>query len=457
MREPLRVISQWMLTADNLRSPPPLVQAAYKQVGREDEGEAQHWIDWSDDELTQLLQVVDQQRLEFSEEDAHANVRLAVARYLETTVIPSVADPAIWKLPERLRNARKEGTLMYHPAQQKFVTIWDEKAGLPLLCPDDAREEAMRLQRRYVPILADWRNSGKAVHQGVFTTPNVAPGKLRAEMRRICKRLVDVLWKSGKFPQIKGMMVTLEAPLSRHRDWNVHLNVLLMCDGYLDYGDVRRAWHWDVELQRVRVDPKKDESYADAIKRSMRELVKYPVRAMPEKSHAKAAAARADASGRDHGAHDADGREETGRLEVPGGTGGDRSDEATARARSDDRAAAPALIDWTAAEWIEWWEAHQKFRRTRTYGELYGIAKPEPESLDGFVAVGFVRREGTQLIRRLTLLDSIPGDKSSETSLVDRYRRALQSLRGPPDEARRALQLTSEAMQAWQQHPDLTH
>jgi hypothetical protein len=399
MREPFAVTTKWVLAGgDALTSPPPAVQAAYRQIDRQNRASTAHYIDWSSEEIEPLLHLVDQQRLEFDIEDSHANVRLAVARYLETTVTIASADPSIWKLSARLRAARQTGTLMYNPMAKKFITIWDDKAGLPLLCPDDAREEAMRVQRRYVPTLVDWRNNGKAVHKLVLTMPNYAAGSLREGMDTIFKRFRRLVLKSGRFPEIKGALVTLEAPLSEHRDWNVHLNVIVMCDGFLDYGKLRALWHWQVDAYRLR-------GSQEDVETALRELIKYPVQAMPSKS---------------------DGH-----------------------ARNGSRA--PALTEWTAAEFIEWWDAHQRFRRTRTYGLLFGLDDPEPESLEGFVSIGFVCHDGTRLVRRLTLLDSIPGDKSSGTGALDRYRRAIERLHGPPDAAREGLQLAEQAIAAWEQ------
>lgn len=397
------VLHSWLVNAHDVLDPPARVIAAKEQIARQENAQGGHWLNWQPQALEDLLQLVDQQRLEFSAEESHANVRTAVARYLDHVVMPQCADLAIRKLPGRLREARQSGLVMWNPSDQRFVTLWDTKAGLPLLCPDDAREEAMRLQRRYVPTLTGWRNNGKALHYAVFTMPNFEPGKLRQGMQAIFKRFRALL-KSGKFPEIVGALCTLEAPLGRCRDWNVHLNVVLMCDGFLDYKKLREQWHWDVEIQRLRGDQ-------EAIEATLRELVKYPVQAMPSKSASKA----------------------------------------------DRERAAPAMTEWTAQEWVEWWNAHKGFRRTRTYGELFGIEKPEAESLDGFIALGQVKHDGQAFRFRSALLDSIPGDKSSGVGYLDRLRRHLRGLSGPPDEALAMLEAAAEVEKRWQQAPKPTH
>lgn len=400
MRDPCGVVSRWMTKGGgDILEPPPFVQAGLRQLDREDEAQADHLLLWSPDEAVPLLQLIDQKRLPFDEEDYHDNVRKSVARFIEREVLPHVADPRLEKVPMQLREARQKGLVMYRPSDRKFITIWDTKAGIPLLCPDDAREEAMRVQRRYVPTLAAWRNDGKALHKIVLTVPNFAPGKLHEGMRAIFKRFNKIILKSGRFPEIKGALVVLEAPLGETRDWNVHLNVILMCDGFLEYQKLRDLWLWTFNARRIRGDSVED------IEKELREIIKYPVQAMPSKSAEHAA-------------------------------GGSR---------------APALLDWTGGEFYEWWSAHQHFRRTRSYGLLYGLDKPEPESLEGFRAVGQVWHDGDRRRRSLTLLNSIPGDKSSGETWVERYRRAIQRLLGPPDEARACLELADQARAAWQE------
>lgn len=397
--DPQIIVDDWeTATQGELLEKPAYVLAAERDVARRTELEQQHWFDWSPDELQHFGELVGQQRLELSEQDTHANVRQAVAQFLERVVMPHRADPSIARLVEKLRLARRTGTYMYNRATGKIVTIVDDKAGLPLLCPDDARDEASRLQRRYVPTLAAWRNSGKALHYAVFTTPNAPPGKLRAEMVSIVKRFTKIFRRGRGFPEVKGALLTLEAPLAADRDWNVHLNVLLMCDGFLDYEKLRAAWHWNVEIDRVRPNERGEESYEDAVRRTLRELVKYPVQAMPTKS-----------------------------------------EEKRRRRHRDGREPPPAMLEWTEREWSEWYDAHGRFRRTRTYGELYAIAEPEAESLEGFEAVGTFWSEGRVRRSRFPLLDSITGDKSSGMDIRELAIEAFRKLFGPPGQLERVL------------------
>jgi hypothetical protein len=401
MHAPQEILDRWLCGFSPQM--PGHVKSALAQLDRYEAAEHPQLLNWNHGELDALLHIIDQQRLEFSEEDSRANVRLEVAGFLDRVVSRGQADPTWRKLSQRLREARLTGTIMYSADKRKVVTIWDAKAGLPLLCPDDAREESSRVSRRYVPTLAEWKNNGKAVHKVVFTMPNYAPGQLAKGMKAIFKRFKRVVL-GKRFPEVKGALCTLEAPLSANREWNVHLNVLLMCDGYLDYAKLRGLWHWQLDAYRVREG-------AEGIEATLRELVKYPVQAMPSKSHRTAAA----------GSY------------------------------------APAMLEWTAAEFQEWWQGHQRFRRTRSYGLLFGLEKPPKEGLDGFVSVGTVTREGTSLIRRFALLDSIPGDKSLQTDHRQRLKSYLRHLLGDPHRHRAALQLLRQGAQAWQTLQPLAH
>lgn len=423
MHKPSEIIHRWLCS--HRTDETPHVRAAYAQLDRYDQAERQSWMDWSLEDLTKFCTIVDQQRLEFDEEDSRDNARKAVARYIETIVTPVCPDPDIRKLPTRLREARSTGTTMYRKSDQKWITIWDQKAGLPLLCPDDAREEAMRVQRRVVPAILDaLKQPGARVYSCVFTVENAAPGKLRQGMKSLSKKFNSLMRKvkRDKCLPVLGAYAVMESPLGGYRDWHHHLNVLLVTSGWFDFADLRKLWMANVHVERV--EPSwKHKTIEDALRASLQELIKYSVRAVPEKSEAKAKAkAKADV-------FDCD----------------------------PDRPPAPPLIEWTAPEFLEWWRAHKRFRRSRGYGCLFRIAKPEKESLDGFEAVGTVTRESGRLVRRLHLLESILGDKSTTPDARERLRQHLRRLTGDPNEHRKALLVMQEAMAAWQTIAKPTH
>lgn len=435
MHSPSETIHRWLCSPRVEES--AHVRAAYRQVGRYEDEAAQHWMSWSSDDFENFLQMIDQQRLPFEQEDVHENVRRSIARYLDTVVAPRTADPAIRKLSTKLREARQTGTIMYRKEDRKFITMWDSKAGLPLLCPDDAREEAMRVQRRVVPaVMEALKQKGARAYSCVFTVENSAPGKLRAGMRNLSRKLRSLIRKckrDGSLP-ILGAYAVMESPLGGYRTWHPHLNVILITSGWFDYAKLRALWCANVHVERLT-------GSEDSIEAALRELIKYSVRAVPEKSQAKAAAEHGEQARRGYVDN------ATASKAGPNPGGGD-----TPPGSLSERPPAPAMIEWTADEFTEWWSAHKGFRRSRGYGCLYRVDDPEPDSIAGFEAVGTVKHEGTKLVRRFTLLESIPGDKSSTGDLRERLKSHIRRLTGPPDRHRQALDVMNRALQAW---PDI--
>lgn len=372
--------SHWLAQDDQLLAARDL--GAYEALCEQERGVAHPCID----HLERIAAAAAQLELELPPMDERARVRRAVAEYLERVVSPVAGSRSIAKLPERLRLARRSGRFYVRPEDGKTMIRWDDKAGLPLLCPDDAREESMRLQRRLVEEFASLYRRGRSLHTAVLTVPNSAPGDLRRGMRALWRRFSSLMRackrKNRPFP-IVGALAVMESPLGGRRDWHPHLNVIFVCDGYLDYARLRARWFHNAHFARLQGSEPK-------IRAALREIVKYSVRSVPEKSCAKAKAA------------DADGRPP-----------------------------APPLIEWTAVEFLEWWHAHRKFRRTRTYGCLYGVDEPEREDMSGFVAVGAVRLCGGRYVMRAPLLESIPGDKSTTPDPVQRFNAWLR----PPPEA----------------------
>lgn len=271
-------------------------------------------------------------------------------------------------LLDRMQHARQEFTISRRLSDGKLLRQWDQKSGDARLDPDDAREEAARWSRRVSPAVESMIAAGDRVTYAVFTMPNFAPGELRRGCRTIYRRFSGFLrrCKRGKVPgcsAIRGAAVVLEAPLGARRDWNVHLNVLLVHKGFIDYRALRAAWHWNVELQPVVPTQA-------GVANALREIIKYNVLSVAEKSADKAAARRSPA---------------------------------------------PPMVEWTDPELWEWICAFRRFRRTRTYGVLYRLPKPEKLDHAGFQVVGFGTwsSRGRRFVVRFPLLDSIPEDKSN--------------------------------------------
>ena len=305
-----------------------------------------------------------------------AAIRAALADKIAREVLPlaSAGDEWLERYPERLRLARQSGQWGLRLNDGKLIAYWDNKAALARLCPDDAREEAMRLRRRVQPAHDELRKSGHRFLYAVFTMPNSAAGELRNGMAAIYRRFRDLLRArrpDGEllFPQIKGALAVLEAPLGRRRDWNVHLNVLLPVKGFLDFAELRHWWRWNVEMRWIPDAP-------GAFQGAFAELIKYAVAATVSKS---------------------------------------------AEHASDGSTRAPPMLEWTGDELLEWLRAMHGFRRTRSYGALYGLDEPESEEVGPVVWLGTVTLQRGRYVHRCALLDSIPEDKFSGMSAAERW------------------------------------
>lgn len=367
-----------------------------------------------------------------AEYEGRAHVRATLADYLERTVLPlTTTDPKIQRLPEKLRGARQRCWSQLNLADGRTRVLWDRKAGEPLLCPDDAREEAQRLKRRLEDEVGELGRQGLRVYYAVLTIENPPAGKLAHQVERLWGRFRQVLKQKverspgdtrpkkalpRRFP-IEGAIAVLEAPLAWARDWHPHLNVILVTRGRLDWADFHRAWHWVCQFRVLK---------PGNIEAAFRELIKYSTRAVPEKSAAKALGASPDGAG-----------------------AVTASERLSTIAGSTERPPPPPMVEWTAAEWLEWWSVMKGRRRTRTYGELYGLGERDEKLEDSpdWVTIGRAAWSGARYLPDYPLLRSIPGDKSLRaTERLAAWRASLQT--GPPT---RWAELR-ERLAAWRQH-----
>ena len=228
---------------------------------------------------------------------------------------------------------------------------WEEKCGLSKYCPDEALKESRRLAEVYLPAVQEHANNGGRVYKGVLTIPNCKAGMLKSEIDYIFRRFKNTilraqLSKQKRFP-ITGALVILEAPLSRDRNWNIHLNFLLLTDRWLDYRAFQEAWNFGVHIRQ-------HQDFSDqGMAHLFNELIKYATRALPEKST--------------DGKHDA-----------------------------------PAMCEWTGAELLEWDQAMYGLRRTRGYGDLFGLGKPEKGNPRVHRWLAYLKHEkgGYRILRR---------------------------------------------------------
>lgn len=328
------------------------------------------------------LEAQEQLELELSGYSLRESIRRALADKIEFEVLPICAEAdRFGEMPTKLRTARQAGKLGIRLRDGKRMFCWDSKAGLSRLCPDDAREEAMRLRRRVMPTALKLREEGHRFLWCVLTVPNSAAGELRKGMGAVFDRFKHLLKSKNKlgekkFPQIKGALAVLEAPLGQSRDWNVHLNVLLPCKGFLNFAELREHWHWNLECKWLPNAP-------GAFEAAFAELIKYPVVATVAKSAEHAAAGKTRA---------------------------------------------PPMLEWRPGELLEWLRAMKGFRRTRAYGALYGATAAEAEDMGPVLWIGRVELLRGRYIARIPLLGSIPEDKFSGRTHAERWESLKRAL-----------------------------
>lgn len=355
--------------------------------------------------MPEAFKLEEQLELDLPGYSQRAAIRQALSKKIEREVLPIYSPRWLEGVPMKLRTARRTGCFGISLATNKSIVFWDLKAGLSRLCPDDAREEAMRLRRRVQKPLEELQAAGHQLTYAVFTMPNFMAGKLREGMEAIFRRFKNLLRArrpDGElvFPQIKGALTVLEAPLGAARDWNVHLNVILATQGFLDWKALRAAWHWNVELRRLPSAP-------GAIGGALTELIKYAVAATVAKSEEHANRRRQFVNGDNY--------------------------EEKNTANQERTYFAPPMLEWTPRELAEWLEAMHGFRRTRSYGVLYGLKEPEAEEVGPIAWLGTVRLEPGGYVHRLALLDSIPEDKSQPgATRRDAWAAFLRRVRPPP-------------------------
>lgn len=169
---------------------------------------------------------------------------------------------------EKMFFCRQHGFLYRQDGESRIA--WSDKCGSLRLCPDESRAETKRLICKYVPAIEQWAavKPWRDVHYCVFTYPNIPRGRLLEGKRHLMDRtkaFIRMLIDDGL---AAGALVVQEDPLGKSPGFNVHQNVILLVEGWLDYKMIRDTWGFNVHLQRV--DPS-----AKALTKSLFELVKY--------------------------------------------------------------------------------------------------------------------------------------------------------------------------------------
>lgn len=223
--------------------------------------------------------------------------------------------------------------------------------------------------------------------------------------------------KKGRlFPELEGLQVTIESPMNYEGLWHPHLNVLYAFKGpCIDWELMRRYWnnahcHWTTEEQmwtttaarlRARGEDPSTMTWRDVLRHALKEVVKYPLATVAEKS------------GKNKGSWSGDEAGE-GRYTTEAG-----------------KQVAPPMVDWPGDAFMEWWYAHYDFRRSRSYGalfrgvELEGGTKLTWSELEAdpseapdpllWTPMGTVTRERGEYRVSLPLLTFLPGNNSYST------------------------------------------
>lgn len=268
-------------------------------------------------------------------------------RELENELADYIADvaavanrPDLFSISDRLANCRKTGTVGVKP-DGGHIIAWDAKCGLVRLCPDESREETQRIDKFYRPEILNFKTKtySHRLFYAVFTAENYAPGELLKGKKELFEKYKEFIKQTNQDKDNKKILSSLviqEDPLSAGLDWNVHLNALLLVNGEFDYQAMRERWGGNVHFQEIKQE--NDKPLEKTISNSIRELIKYSSLIVSEKSQAKAGD-----------------KQESLFDDSPGFNG------------------APGMLDWPTERFLEWWDAQQGFRRTRSYGELYAL------------------------------------------------------------------------------------
>lgn len=209
------------------------------------------------------------------------------------------------------------------------VVGWQAKCGMVRVCPHESYDDQKRVAEHYAPGIRELVDAGphRRVFYAVHQPDNYPAGSLADGKREAAARCRDWL---KSIPNLVGALVCQEDPLSHRRDWNVHSNVLMVLEGDVDYAELRERAGCRVHLDQVR------DVQGRGLLNAIAELIKYSAKLT----------------------HVVD--DETEATDLFGEL-------------AEQRRQAPALTQWSPAEFVEWWDAQKGFRRVRSYGALYAI------------------------------------------------------------------------------------
>lgn len=329
------------------------------------------------------------------------------ADYIVSEVAPSgfMDGGEAIKIAEKMYNCRNSGVLGFDLNNGRKVVRWKDKCGLVKLCPDEARAEQKRLSRRYAPAVEFWLDEKPTRRQfqyAVFEPANVAFGDLKEGIRAAYHEL-RLMLRHESMQAVKGCFTALECPMSKDgKSWNVHINCMFLVDGHFDWKQIRAEYgqriHFKSTQAMIQATTKYLERRAEktgepvnmsrtqVLLAAFREIIKYSSKHVSDKSE------------------------------------GGKTD-------------APAITDWPAEQFVEWYAAHRGLRRCRSYGVLYGIEEPEREPLciQWIGSMDYNSKNGYEFaINRRPSIISLQGDKSTGKNHKNSRQMRLSS-QPPPD------------------------
>lgn len=334
-----------------------------------------------------------------------------LAKYIREVVAPHY--PEGYEIADKMDSCRNAGTIgLTRQKDDSHIVAWEHKCSLSRLCPHEAGAEAKRLERFYAESIHAWKyeKKGRRFQKAVFTMPNIAPGELHAGIRAIFK-MFNQLRRRKVGRSIKGVLASVECPLSVHDDWNVHLNVLMGIEGRIEFEDLQRQWselvcnYLNIPFEGIQVSI---DSEADMIRKTkerfglsdvtdrqvlisaIRECIKYPAKHVTGKS-------------------------------------------------ADGRTQAPGMDIWPCARFIEFNEALKRYRRSRSYDAFYlGKDRVEHEKIDfsrvqwaGSVEFSHAAGRYAVVLAGRSVC-SIQGDKFARNSVVNNRNKSLFQSGAPP-------------------------
>lgn len=245
-------------------------------------------------------------------------------------IAKSLRDHELNDLADRLDSCRNSASIFQRATVNgpKLEYIWDHKCSLSKLCPHCSREKQQYFTNRYLEPLTAWKSKGRDYQLQfiVLTWPNIPAGELKDKKKLMWKCLSDFL-KRDICKAVHGALATMEDPLSVHDDFNVHINLVVMVNGWFLWSEVRADWYKHTKKYFPDGDSDYQMSFNDidrwSVQKTLAELVKYMAKHVTDKP--------------------------------------------------DDKTAAPGLVDWSVERFNEWWETQQHSRRVRAFGLLHRL------------------------------------------------------------------------------------